>query len=464
MMQAIALAWMLGCTAQEPTTAPPPDLHCGLGKEFHSDRRLQLARALKKGVVLIRGMGPTRGYTRFHQDKAFWYLTGIESPDAALLMDLDNQREILFVPQRNAGLEAWDGEMWDASDAWIPALSGFQEVRPQSELLPMLAELATPGETVWISKQPHIELSGCHDRAIPDDRRRAADPLDGRVSREAALENNLKQQFKVEVQDLSPALSELRRIKQPVEIVAMRRASEVGSLAMIEAIRSTRPGLGEWQLDALMSFVHRREGAGGAAYQAIIGSGVNALILHYSAVGRRMQAGEMLLIDYAPEFEHYCSDITRSWPTDGKFTPRMIELYDAVLESQAAGIAAVKPGVTLRDVEAACRATLRKRGLESLLTHGTCHYLGLEVHDVGDGRKPVEPGVVFTVEPGLYEQSSGIGIRIEDVVLVTATGCEVLSALVPKDRAMLERLVASEGLLDRDDPQLLELFPGLRLR
>lgn len=170
----------------------------------------------------------------------------------------------------------------------------------------------------------------------------------------------------------------------------------------------------------------------------------------------------MLLIDYAPEYEHYLSDITRSWPVDGKFTPRMIELYDAVLEAQEAGIAAVKPGVTMRQVEMACREVLRKKGLEQLLTHGTCHYVGLEVHDVGDGSKPVEPGVVFTVEPGLYEKSSGIGIRIEDVVLVTPSGCEVLSALVPKDRATLERLVASEGLLDREDPQLWELIPELR--
>lgn len=440
----------------------PADIRCGLGKEFHAGRRAELASKLAKGVVLMRGLGPTRGYTRFHQDKAFWYLTGIESPDAALVMDLDAKREVLFLPAANAGLEAWDGEMWDAGDAWVPALSGLREIRPVSELMSFLDEVTDEGETVWISKQPHIELSGCHDRAIPADRRQSSDPLDGRISREEALSRNLKEKLKVEVRDLAPQLSEMRRIKTPEELVVLRRASQIGSLAMIEAVRSSRPGLGEWQLDALMSFVHRREGSAGAAYQAIIGAGPNALILHYSAVARRMRAGEMLLIDYAPEYEHYLSDITRSWPVDGKFTPRMIELYDAVLEAQEAGIAAVKPGVTMRQVEMACREVLRRKGLEQFLTHGTCHYVGLEVHDVGDGSKPVEPGVVFTVEPGLYEKSSGIGIRIEDVVLVTPTGCEVLSALAPKDRAALERLVASEGLLDREDPQLWELIPELR--
>jgi Xaa-Pro aminopeptidase len=462
MIDALLLISALGLPTQVADSNPPADIRCGLGKEFHGARRAALSTKLEKGLVLVRGLGPTRGYTRFHQDKAFWYLTGIESPDAALVMDLERGEEWLFLPARNPGLEAWDGEMWDVWDAWVPGLSGLDRIRPIGELLSFLGERTKEGSLVWISKQPHIELSGCHDRAIPADRQQAQDPLDGRASREDALARNLKEKLKVEVRDLSPSLSELRRIKTPEEIVVLRRASEIGSLAMIEAIRSSRAGLGEWQLDALMSFVHRREGSAGAAYQAIIGSGPNALILHYSAVARRMQAGEMLLIDYAPEYEHYLSDITRSWPVDGKFTPRMMELYDAVLEAQEAGIAAVRPGVTMRQVEQACREVLRKKGLEHMLTHGTCHYVGLEVHDVGDGSKPVEPGVVFTVEPGLYERSTGIGIRIEDVVLVTKEGCEVLSALAPKDRAMLERLVASEGLLDREDPQLWELIPELR--
>jgi len=155
------------------------------------------------------------------------------------------------------------------------------------------------------------------------------------------------------------------------------------------------------------------------------------------------------LLDYAPEFDKYVSDITRSWPVDGRWTPRMIELYDAVLAAQEAGIAAVRPGRTMRDIEAACRKVLAERGVLELLPHGTCHYVGMEVHDVGDGAKPLEPGVVFTIEPGVYEAATGIGIRIEDVVLVTADGCEVLSHAVPKDRASLTKLQAEEGILDR---------------
>jgi Xaa-Pro aminopeptidase len=155
----------------------------------------------------------------------------------------------------------------------------------------------------------------------------------------------------------------------------------------------------------------------------------------------------MLLLDYAPEVEHYTSDITRSWPVDGKFTPRMIEIYDAVLEAQLAGIAAVKPGATFEDIEKACRQVLSGHGMYKLHRHGVSHYVGLEVHDAGEYR-PLEPGVVLTVEPGVYDPQAGIGVRIEDVVLVTATGCEVLSAGVPKDRASLMKLIEADGLLD----------------
>jgi Xaa-Pro aminopeptidase len=162
-----------------------------------------------------------------------------------------------------------------------------------------------------------------------------------------------------------------------------------------------------------------------------------------------MRANEMVLLDYAPEFDHYVSDITRSWPVDGQFTPRMREIYDAVLASQAAGIAETRPGKTMADVERACRRVLSERGMSKLLPHGTCHYVGMEVHDVGGNAKPFVPGVVFTIEPGVYEPSTGIGVRIEDVVVVTETGCEVITSGVTKDRLELTRLVAEEGILDR---------------
>jgi Xaa-Pro aminopeptidase len=172
-------------------------------------------------------------------------------------------------------------------------------------------------------------------------------------------------------------------------------------------------------------------------------------VLHYTANDRRMQKGEVVLIDYGPEVDHYTTDITRSWPVEGKFTKRAAEFYDAVLEAQKAGIAAAKPGSSIQAVNAACDEVLRKHDLFRFKRHGACHYIGLEVHDPGDIGKTLVPGMVFTVEPGLYDSEAGLGVRIEDVVVITQTGCEVISDLAPKERAEVEALVQEEGILDR---------------
>ncbi len=430
----------------EPSVAALSDnpKRCGLGASFHAGRRAALIAKLDAGIVLVRGLPKTRDYTSFRQDKNFWYLTGVESPGAALIIDVEKKHEILFLPKPSPMAETWEGELWDSGDAWVPALTGFSDVRPSNELEGVLRELTSNTKTVWICKLPHVELGGCFDRAGPYDRAIEKDPLDGRTSREEALEDRLRETYKVEVKDFAEILSELRRVKTDEELVALRNAARAGSQGMLAAMRATRPGVGEWELEALMTYEHRKLGATGPAYHAIVGSGPNALMLHYSECARRLKPAEMLLIDYAPEFDHYTSDITRSWPTDGEFSPRMVEIYDAVLEAQLAGIAAVKPGATMRDVDRACRKVLSEQGLSKLMPHGACHYVGMEVHDVGAGAKPLEPGVVFTVEPGVYEPATGIGVRIEDVVVVTADGCEVITSDVPKERATIQALLRSQ--------------------
>jgi Xaa-Pro aminopeptidase len=424
---------------------------CGLGKAFHAGRRAALRARLGKGLILVRGLPDTRDYVSFRQDKSFWYLTGVESPDAALLMDAETGLEMLFLPPRDARQEIWDGERWDAQDTWIPELTGVAVVKSNAELLAVLDELAHDREVIHVPLGPAVALSGCHDRAGPADKRQLGDPLDGRPSRERRLADVLSELTGRAVVDCSPALAALRQVKGAEELAALRRAAHAGALGMIEAIRSTRPGLGEWDLRAVMDMVHRRAGADGPAYDAIVGSGPNSVTLHYMADNRVMQPGEMICLDYGPEVDHYTTDITRSWPTDGQFTPRMAELYDAVLAAQAAGIAAARPGVTLLAVEQACNKVLTDAGFGHLIRHGNCHWLGLEVHDVGDYLAVLQPGFVFTIEPGLYDADQGIGIRIEDVVAITADGCEVLTALVPKDRASIGALVAAPGVLDDMD-------------
>lgn len=431
---------------------------CGLGRDWHAGRRAELARRLETGIVVLRGLPDPRASVAFRQDKNFWYLTGIESPDVALLLDLDRGEEVLFVAKPSAFKESWAGEIWDADDAWVRELTGIEDVRANDagrggnrallEALDAMVE-AQPDRPLWTIQTGWIGLSGAYDSSVPYDAARRKDSLDGRESREDALARHLRERYaerELEVKDLTPELWDMRVIKTPEEIGAVRRASRASAVALREAMRSTRPGLGEWDLDALLTWQQRRAGADGPAYAPIVGSGANSLVLHYNFSSRRMRDGEVVLVDFAPEVDHYVSDVTRTWPVGGTFDERMVPIYDAVLAAQEAAIAAVRPGAAYRDIGRAATGVLRERGYSC--PHGICHSVGMAVHDPGRMGGELRPGMIFTIEPGIYDQETGIGVRIEDVVLVTEEGSEVLSADCPKTRVEIEALIAEEGILD----------------
>lgn len=422
---------------------------CGLGRAFHEGRRAALLAELGDEVFVIRGLDEPRDYLKFYQDKNFWYLTGIDSPGAALVLDGRTDEEFLFLPRHDPFKEQWDGEIWDVDDAWVGELTGFEDRRPREELESFLAERLAERPPVRIVRTPWVALAGGTDMASPHERRQAADPFDGRPSREKRLEEELESRYGVECADASRLLAKLRIVKEPEEIEAMRRAARVGSAAIAEAIRCTAPERGEWELEALMSFMHERYGAAGPAYSAICASGPNNNVLHYFHSSRRMHAGELLLVDYGPDVDHYTTDITRTWPVSGKFDERQRKLYDIVLEAQQAGIAAAKPGNGMGDVGAAIQAVFERHGVQGMVRHAPTHYIGLEVHDVGV-RGPFRPGMTLAIEPGLYDDENGFGIRIEDVVLITDDGCEILTREgLPVDAEGIEALAAEAGLLDR---------------
>ncbi len=420
---------------------------CGLGAEFHKGRRDALAERLGSGVLVLRGMPKPRGAETFRQDKNFWYLTGVESPDVAFVRDVATGAEVLFVSRPNAFEEQWSGEIWDTADEWVTEITGISDLREARDFEAAIAEFAGEEAPIWTVQAPWITMSGSYDYAGRYVSRRAKDPYDGRKTRERTFADKLSQRFGDRVQDATKDLYEMRIVKTEAEIEAMSRAARAGALALAEAMRSTRADLGEWELDALMSFVQQRHGADGPGYAAIVGSGPNALTLHYNTSNRRMRDGELVLADYGPEVDHYVTDITRTWPVSGKFSPRQAELYQAVLDAQAAGIAAAKPGSSLGEVDAACAELLKERGFQKLMAHSAVHWIGMEVHDPGP-RAPLEPGMAFTVEPGLYETATAIGIRIEDVVVITEGGCRVISSDCPRSIAEVEALVAERGILD----------------
>ncbi len=427
---------------------------CGLGKEFHAGRRAELMKRVGPELMVFRGLSEPHENLSFRQDKTFWYLTGVESANAALVLDGKSKRGILFLPERSDELaqsESWEGEKWDSSDEWVSELTGFDEIKSTESLVATVKELLDGRTKIGVSLHPTIVLAGSYDAAGPADEKQKADELDGRPSREEAFAAKLREKLGVETFDVAETLIAMRHVKTSEEIAAMKRAARSGALAHVEAMRSSAPGRGEWEIQGLMSFVQSLEGADGPAYGAIVGGGKSASILHYVANSRRLVDGEVLLIDYGPEVDHYVTDITRSWPVNGKFTERQAEIYDAVLAAQKAAIEACKPGVTLRDVDGVSWKVLEERGFprSRWRRHGCCHFIGMEVHDPGLYNQPVEPGVCFTVEPGLYDSETGVGVRIEDVVVITRDGCEVLSDLAPKERAEVEELVRAPGFLDR---------------
>ena len=421
---------------------------CGLGATFHAGRRAALRERLQKGVFVARGLPDTREYLTFRQDKNFWWLTGVESPNVAFAMDVESGREVLFVARPSAFRESWEGEIWDADDEWVGELTGIAEVRSTRALLDVLDEMMGPEREreLWTCQSSWISLAGSYDRARPFDRNRERDPLDGRVSREKAFAAHLEQRYGVEVGDAWDEMIDLRVVKTAEEVAALERAGRAGALALAEAMRSCRPGIGEWELDALITWIQQRHGADGVAYSAIVGSGPNSLVLHYNFSARRMLDGEVVLIDFGPEVDHYTTDITRTLPVNGRFSEQQAKIYDAVLEAQRAGIAAARPGATIADVELACRDVIQEHGFRP--RHGSCHYVGMEVHDPGSRRKTLVPGVVFTIEPGVYDAATNTGVRIEDVVVITAEGCDVITADVPRERDEIEALMARQGVLD----------------
>jgi Xaa-Pro aminopeptidase len=225
----------------------------------------------------------------------------------------------------------------------------------------------------------------------------------------------------------------------------------VAAAGVNEAMRSCRPGLYERQLAAAADFVFQREGAQAVSYGAIVGSGKNACILHYMKNDRVIGPAELVLLDFAPDCGGYVSDLTRTFPSDGKFTPAQRKLYEDVLAAQEAILARVRPGASFAELTRAGNEVLVQRGYKPSLEikHGPCHFVGLAVHDVG-ATNDLEEGMVFTVEPGAYLDQEGMGVRIEDVILVTRDGYENLTQDAPRAPEAIERLMAKRGILERD--------------
>ena len=240
---------------------------------------------------------------------------------------------------------------------------------------------------------------------------------------------------------LSRLIDSLRVVKDSTEIATIQKATDITGQALVETIRRIKPGMNEYEVEALIEYGFHSRGSQRRGFPSIVGSGPNTTVLHYNANRRVIAPGELVLMDVGAELDYYCADITRTVPADGRFTTRQLEIYNIVLAASRAAFEAVKPGVTLRDVHKAASDVIEKAGYGKYFIHYTSHYMGMDVHDVGDRDQRLVPGMVFTVEPGIYIPEEKIGIRIEDDVLVTAEGCRVLSESIPRRADEIEKLM-----------------------
>lgn len=400
---------------------------------------------------------------RFRQDSDFFYLTGFTEPGVAVLTPHDAEhRFTLFVRPRDPERETWNGPRAGVEGA--RALYGADAAYPLEEIAETLKPLLEPASAIWYALGS--------DRAM--DRR-----LTGWI-RSWRLRRARTGKGPSDVLDPAGILDPMRVVKEPGEIDLLRRACALSAQAHLAAMRATRPGMGEWEIANVVNATFQAEGPDNApAYPTIVGSGVNATILHYTLNRRRVEEGDLVLIDAGAERAMYCGDITRTFPANGRFTAPQRTVYDVVLRALETGIAMVRPGATIAEIHDATRLELA-RGLVELgvlegdaaeliegdeaplkrfYMHQTSHWLGLDVHDAGDYRArgegdwhPLRPGMVFTLEPGLYlpadaedvpAELRGIGVRIEDDLLVTEDGCELLTRAVPVDPDEIERLVGT---------------------
>ncbi len=456
-----------------------------------AERRYRLAQAMaaQGGGIAVLPTAPERPRNGdndhpFRHDSHFHYLTGFDEPQAWLLLDASG-RSTLLCRDKNPEREIWDGLRLGPADA--PAVLGVDEAHAIDALDRIAVEKLANAAAVWLP-------FGLHD---------------GLVSRVEGWLATLRGRSHLGVQtptsqrDLTPLLAEMRLFKDDGELATMRRAGRISAGAHMRAMRFSaahfrahpQDGLPEYAIEAELLHEFRRHGAQSPAYGAIVAAGRNACVLHYAAGDAPLRAGELCLIDAGCELDGYASDITRTFPADGRFSTPQRELYDIVLEAQQAAVAATRPGARKQDAHwAAVRvlaqgmldtglldrgkvgdvdAVIESAAYRAFYMHGTGHWLGRDVHDVGEylalDEAPVEqrdgygarvvkqpsrvlqPGMVITVEPGIYvrpaegvpERYWHIGIRIEDDAVITPTGCELISRDVPVDPREIERLMQS---------------------
>jgi len=437
--------------------------------EEFSARRARLMAKIGDAVAILQGTTERPGEQPLRQANQFFYISGVVEPRAILVMDGSAKRSTLFLNPKN---ERRERNMF--GPGLVPGeeaarTTGIESVLARDDFKALLDSVAKEGRTIYTPFRP--EVLGCASASDPAALARATknDPWDGRESREEAFIAHLKNQSpKSEIKDLDLILDELRGTKSPREIAVLREATRIAGLGIIEAMRDARPGMKEYELQADAEYVFKKNGAYGPAYFALIATGENTWYSHYHRDTRALDDGDLVQFDYAPDYKYYASDVTRVFPANGKFTPRQREFYTIYLRLYQALMTSIRvhalPADVIRTAVGKMDAILvnypftderiRKAAAEFVERYRNSranslgHNVGMEVHDVRNPTPTLEPGQVFTIEPAMQIPEEHVGIRLEDMILITETGYENLSAVVPVEIADIESMMTRHGLSD----------------
>ena len=476
------LSWLL---IWPTLLANDPDLRTDLVQ-----RRQAVMEKMGNRGMLILFSADVRPYSgdvayEYRQANNLFYLTGIRDRETTLVLMPQNssRREILFLPDRDPQREVWDGKISSPED--VADISGIQTVWSSSEFDSFL-------NSVLYGRSYRSRSSQYHDFFV-DLQEGVADVyllmepkpgLNGEVSEEFRFANRLRERFTgIQIKDASQIFQQLRVIKSPYEVKQLKEAIDITIEAQLEVMKTLHPGLWEYEVEALIEYIFKKRNSFDWAFPSIVASGPNATTLHYQESQRQIQDGELLLMDIGAEYNYYAADITRTIPVNGKFAPEQATIYQLVLNAQKESIALIKPGVLISTVHQKATEVLKEGLLRlGLITdpstnqyrvffpHGVGHFIGLAVHDVRSGDH-LRPNMVLTIEPGIYVREDSeerlveqgvsekeldkirpalrkfmnIGVRIEDDILVTEDGYQVLSQTAPREIREIERLMEARG-------------------
>jgi Xaa-Pro aminopeptidase len=421
---AALLVFVLGGMAT--VAADPAETPAGpFPPSVYRERRENVMQEMGEGIAVLhaRGREDRDGY---RQDSDFYYLTGIEEPGAILILAPGQRtyRHRLYLVPRDPEAERWIGEREPLSRRLLER-TGFDQIQRTGSVNRDLMSILETTDTLHVINQP----------ARPDQPLPAEQELYGKIASRIPG---------VSVNNLSKLLPAMRAVKEGRELERMEKAIDATIAAHRAAARAIRPGGEENWVESLIMTEFKKRGAVRPAFPSIVGSGEDSTILHYPDHDKTIEAGSLVLVDIGAEYGRYAADVTRTYPADGRFNDRQRLVYETVLRAQQACVAMVRPGVYVEDLYLAAEKIIGEAGFADYFIHGIGHFVGLDVHDVGLRNEPLENGMVITIEPGIYIPEENLGVRIEDDVLVTATGVEVLTADLPRSLDEVERMMRGD--------------------